>query len=109
MRCQPQCLPQGAGSSTIRVGGAIPSWESTVMTHSADDSGFDMPSLDELISLREASELSGLSAGHLRLLVSRGDLWGTKIGRNWVTTAQAVEKYLAQDRRPGPKPKKPRD
>ena len=79
------------------------------MTRSVDDSDLDQPSLDELISLRDASELSGLSAGHLRLLVSQGKLWGTKIGRNWVTTTQAVEEYLAQDRRPGPKPKKPRD
>jgi hypothetical protein len=79
------------------------------MPHNSDDRDFDQPSLDELISLREASKLSRLSAGHLRLLVSRGKLWGMKIGRNWVTTAQAVEEYLAQDRRPGPKPKKPRD
>ena len=79
------------------------------MSHDVGARDFDQPSLHELISLGEAAKLSGLSAGHLRLLVSRGDLWGTKIGRNWVTTAQAVEEYLAQDRRPGPKPKKPRD
>jgi len=79
------------------------------MSHNPDDSSFVQPSLDELISLREASELSGLSAGHLRLLVRRGKLWGVKLGRNWVTTTQAIEEYLAQDRRPGPKPKKPRD
>ena len=79
------------------------------MSHNDDDSGFDQPSLDELISLREAAELSGLSAGHLRLLVRRGELWGVKLGRNWVTTAQAVEEYLAHNRRRGPKPKKPRD
>ncbi len=52
-----------------------------MMTHSADDSGFDQPSLDELISLREAAELSGLSASHLRHLVSRGDIWGVELGR----------------------------
>jgi hypothetical protein len=69
----------------------------------------DQPSLDELISLREAAELSGLSASHLRLLVSRGDIWGQKIGRNWVTTAQAVQEYVVQDHRPGPRPKTPRD
>ncbi len=57
----------------------------------------------KLISLAEAAELSGLSAGHLRLLVSRGTIWGTKIGRNWVTTEETVREYLAKDRRPGPK------
>jgi excisionase family DNA binding protein len=80
-----------------------------VLTPNDEDSGSVQPSLDELISLREAAELSGLSASHLRLLVSRGDILGQKIGRNWVTTAQAVQEYLTQDRRPGPKPKKPRD
>lgn len=58
-----------------------------------------------LISLAEAAKLSGLSAGHLRLLVSRGILWGTKIGRNWATTEEAVRTYLAIHRRPGPKVK----
>ena len=74
------------------------------MTKRADDSHPDPPNLDELISLREASEISGLSASHLRLLVSRGTIWGVKLGRNWVTTAQAVQAYMEQDRRPGPKP-----
>ena len=64
------------------------------------------PALEELISLREAAGLSGLSLGHLGLLIRRGELWGKKIGRNWVTTAQAVREYLARDRRPGPAPKK---
>ena len=59
----------------------------------------------KLISLAEAAESSGLSAGHLRLLVSQNKLWGTKIGRNWVTTEKAVRDYIASDPRPGPKPK----
>ena len=49
---------------------------------------------DELISLAEAAAISGLSAGHLRYLVSRGDVEGKKIGRNWVTTRKAVAAYL---------------
>jgi hypothetical protein len=79
------------------------------MSNSTDSDSSDTPSLNDLISLREASKLSGLSTSHLRLLVSRGDIWGLKLGRNWVTTAQTVREYLAQDRRPGPKPQKPRD
>lgn len=71
-------------------------------THNRDD----QPSLDDLISLKEAAKLSGLSPNHLRLLVGRGDIWGKKIGRNWVTTEKAVNEYLARDRRPGPKPEK---
>ncbi len=61
------------------------------------------PHLKELIPLSKAAKLSGLSPNHLRLLVGRGDIWGMKVGRNWVTTKKAVENYLSQDRRPGPK------
>ncbi|MCK4898828.1 MAG: helix-turn-helix domain-containing protein [Anaerolineales bacterium] len=64
------------------------------------------PSLDELIPLSKAAELSGLSQGHLSLLIRNGEMWGIKIGRNWVTTDKAVREYLARNRRPGPKPKK---
>ena len=75
-------LPRGNGFSTIRVDKNSTIWEFDYMTHNADDSGFDQPSLGELISLREATELSGLSASYLRLLVGRGDIWGMKLGRN---------------------------
>ena len=65
----------------------------------------DQPRLDELISLSEAAELSGLSPDHLRRLVRKGELWGKKLGRNWVTTVHAVNEYIARNRKPGPKPK----
>jgi len=69
----------------------------------------DWPRPEELISIDKAAKLSGLSSGHLRLLISRGDVWGIKVARNWVTTEQAVREYLARNRKPGPKPstKKP--
>ena len=61
--------------------------------------------LDDLISLQKAAEQSGLTSGHLRLLIRQGDLWGTKIGRNWVTTIQAVREYQARAN-PRGRPKK---
>jgi hypothetical protein len=61
--------------------------------------------LGDLIPLSEASRISGLSAGHLRLLVSTGQLWGMKIGRNWLTTNQAIQKYAKEEHKTGPKPK----
>lgn len=61
------------------------------------------PRLDELIPLSKAAEISGLSQSHLSLLLRNGEMWGTKIGRNWVTTEEAVRQYIARDRRPGPK------
>jgi len=68
--------------------------------------GSEKPGLDDLITLYEASALSGLTASQLRLLVSKGEMWGRKLGRNWFTTAQAVRDYLSLGRKPGPKPKK---
>lgn len=64
------------------------------------------PPADELISLAEAAEIGGFTQPHLSLLARRGKLWAIKIGRNWLTTKAALEEYLAQDRRPGPKPSK---
>ena len=75
------------------------------MTGSTQGNGKYRPSLDELIPLSKAAEISGLTPDHLRRLVREGDLWGTKIGRNWVSTEKAVREYLARDRKPGPKPK----
>lgn len=60
----------------------------------------------DLISLEETSSISGLSHGHLALLIRKGNLWGIKIGRNWVTTKQAIQDYLNTNPKPGPKPKK---
>ena len=79
-------LPRGAGTSTIRVERMILSWEWVAMTHNTDGNGLEQPTLDELLPLREAAKLSGLSASHLRLLVRRGDIWGMKLGHNWLTT-----------------------
>ncbi len=62
------------------------------------------PKLDELIPLSKAADISGLSPDHLRRLVRDGEMWGAKFGRNWVTTVEAVRKYLARNRKPGPKP-----
>lgn len=75
------------------------------MDHKKQENEMDRPNVDELISLNEAAELSGLSAGQIRLLVSRGVIWGKKLGRNWVTTEKVVHEYVVKDRKPGPKPK----
>jgi len=52
------------------------------------------PPLDELISLREAASYSGYTTNHLRLLISRGDLWAKKIDSFWVTTEKAIQHYM---------------
>ena len=63
------------------------------------------PRADELIPLNKAADLSGLSKSYLRLLVSGGEIWGIKVGRNWVTTEKAVREFLVRERKRGPKPK----
>jgi excisionase family DNA binding protein len=60
----------------------------------------------KLISVTKASQISGLTTGHLRKLLREGQIEGVKIGRNWLTTEEAVRDYLKQGIRPGPKPKK---
>lgn len=61
--------------------------------------------LEDLISLEKAAKISGLTSGHLRLLIRLRDLWGIKIGRNWVTTKQAVKEYQSRAK-PRGRPKK---
>jgi len=65
------------------------------------------PSIEELVSLREASNISGISPNHLRLLVGKGQIWGMKIDTFWVTTKEAVKKYQSLGIKPGPKSKNP--
>jgi len=53
--------------------------------------------LDEgrYISLAEAAATSGLSATHLRHLAEKGRIRAWKIGRNWVTSREAIAEYVA--------------
>jgi hypothetical protein len=76
------------------------------MANSIKGEDSDQPKLVDLISLREAAELSGLTQPHLALLIRRGQLWGKKIGRDWVTTHQAISQYQVIDHKPGPKSSK---
>ena len=59
----------------------------------------------DIICIQGASEYSGLSKRHIRLLLKQGKLLGKKIGRDWITTKDEVDKYLSTNPRPGPKPK----
>lgn len=66
-----------------------------------------LPNLNELISLRQASEITGLTTNHLRLMISQGKLWAKKIDTFWVTTEEALSNYLRNRAKPGRKPQKP--
>lgn len=60
----------------------------------------------DLISIDEASSHASLTKRHVRLLLEKGMIRGKKIGRDWITTKEQVDKYLATNPRPGPKSKK---
>ena len=47
--------------------------------------------------MAEAAASFGLSSSHLRRLAERGDIEAKKIGRNWVTTRQAVKQYVGDN------------
>lgn len=57
----------------------------------------------QLISVTEAHKRTELSVAWIRRLLQRGEIAGVKVGRNWLTTEQAVRDYLEKDRRTGPK------
>ena len=54
----------------------------------------EMSKYKDLISLKDAGHKYGLSPTSLRIYILDGKLEGLKIGRNWVTTKEAVERYL---------------
>ena len=56
-----------------------------------------------LISVTEASQLSGFTTGYIRRLLRNGTIEGVKIGPLWYTTEEAIQEYLKTERRPGPK------
>ena len=56
-------------------------------------SPIDPLTIGELISLTEASKLSGFSVSYLREIAQRGRLKAKKISTVWVTTLDAVELY----------------
>ena len=76
------------------------------MENSEHGTSGDQINIANLISLKEAAELSGLSYSHMRYLARNQEFWVKKLGRDWFTTEEAVQEYLARDRRPGPKPKR---
>ena len=58
------------------------------------------------LSVKEAAKYTGYSTGHIRYLLIHGLVAGRKIGRDWFTTQEALDRYLASNPRPGPKKRK---
>jgi len=57
--------------------------------------------LNEILSLNEAAELAGVSAGRLRQLVEEGRIRGKKIGNSWAILSRDLEQFQGASRPPG--------
>jgi excisionase family DNA binding protein len=57
------------------------------------------------MSVKEAAEYTGYTTRHIRHLLTNGLVKGQKFGRDWFTTKQDLDEYLASNPRPGPKKK----
>lgn len=73
------------------------------MPNGAEEHTFLDQVAQKLISVTEASAVSGLTPSYIRRLLRESKLAGVKVGRDWFTTEEALQTYLVQDRRPGPK------
>lgn len=51
------------------------------------------------MTLKDAAALLGTSARNLRAAIRRGSLAATKFGRDWLVTAEEVERYRRENRR----------
>jgi uncharacterized protein YuzE len=56
-------------------------------------------SVDELIDLKTASQISGIVPVTLRTQAEKGRLWALKIGGQWVTTRERLQQYLDSRRK----------
>lgn len=51
---------------------------------------------DEILRVSEAAKITGFSTQHMRLLIRRGELAGTKIGRDWIIPKESLSSFLAR-------------
>jgi hypothetical protein len=55
--------------------------------------------LDDILSLAEAAQLSGITAHTLAQQAEKGRLRGRKVGRTWITTRRWLIEYLREHAR----------
>lgn len=57
----------------------------------------------EMITVSEASELSGYTPQHIRLLIRQGLISARRAGGIWLVEVSSLYTYLDSNPRPGPK------
>ena len=60
-----------------------------------------LPPADQLITLGEAADYSGLSYSYLGQIAQKGRLRGWTLGMQWFTTREAVDRFIASRQRKG--------
>lgn len=53
-----------------------------------------MANLKKVISLNQASKISGYHSDYLSALIRKGEMEGEKIGGNWFTTEEEIKNYI---------------
>lgn len=53
-----------------------------------------MENLSKVISLHQASIISGYHQDYLSFLIRKREIKGEKMGRNWVTTEEEIRNYI---------------
>ncbi len=61
----------------------------------------------EMITVSEASELSGYTPQHIRLLIRQGLIDARRAGGIWLIQASSLRSYINSNPKPGPKSNKP--
>ena len=57
----------------------------------------------EYVTTIEAEQISGLRRNYLTLLLRQGKLEGFRPSRDWFIYTDSLERFLASDRKPGPR------
>ena len=66
--------------------------------------GHSIESNRAVLSVSEASALSGFTRSHVNYLISQGYIDAVKVGSVWLVYEDSLQRYMAAPRKPGPKP-----
>lgn len=81
--------------------GNIASIEILDASHRYPSSQLAAHSVDELIDLKTAGKLAGITPVTLRTQAEKGRLWALKLAGQWVTTKDRLQRYLdSRQRKP---------
>ena len=64
--------------------------------------------LSQITTTTEAAQKYGLSDSYLRRLIAKGKIRGRKTVRTWLVDIPSLQRFLATERKPGPKSKRTR-